>query len=126
MAELPITLEYPWFSSTTTITGPCCAPGVGVGDGDGVGVGVGDGEGVGVGLGFGVGDGEGGGVGLGDGFGAGVGEGLGAGFGDGVGVGVAFDATVLLAPPQPASISRAQRTVTKAGILNPPVKLERM
>ena len=42
MAEVPITLEYPWFSSTTRTTGPCCGV-AGAGDGVGVGVGVGAG-----------------------------------------------------------------------------------
>lgn len=50
MAELPITLEKLWFSSTSRTTGPCCAdPGVGVGVGDGVGPGAGVGVGVGAG-----------------------------------------------------------------------------
>jgi hypothetical protein len=139
MAEFPITLEYPWFSSTTTITGPCCGEGVGVGvglgegvgAGVGVGVGVGLGEGVGVGLGEGVGVGLGTGVGVGLGAGVGVGEGLGAGLGDGlgegtgVGVGVGLGAALLL-PPHPATTSRVEKTEMRASALKPGAKVIRI
>src|SRR5258707_1392830 len=43
IAELPITLEYAWFSSTTSTTGPCAGGGVGGGGGGGGGGGVGGG-----------------------------------------------------------------------------------
>src|SRR5215831_18699958 len=116
MAEFPITLEYPWFSSTTTTTGPCCAEGVGVGVGDGVGVGLGEGvgDGVGVGLGAGVGVGLGDGAGVGDGLGTGLGDGLGEGAGVGVGLGAA-----LLLPPHPATTSKVDKTEIKASALKP-------
>src|SRR5215472_13491880 len=135
MAEFPITLEYPWFSSTTTTTGPCCAVGVGVGVGLGVGVGVGLGEGAGVGVGVGVGLGKGVGVGLGAGVGVGlgagggVGEGLGAGLGDGLGegtgVGVGLGAPLLL-PPHPAHTSRVEKTEMRANALKPGAKVIRI
>src|SRR5262249_20029502 len=127
MAEFPITLEYPWFSSTTTITGPCWAVGVGVGVGLGVGVGVGLGAGVGVGSGVGVGLGEGVGVGLGagvgvgEGFGAGLGEGLGEGTGVGVGLGAA-----LLLPPHPATTSKVEKTEIRASALKRLAKVKRI
>lgn len=43
MDELPITLEYAWFSSTTSTTGPCGVGGGGVGGGGVGGGGVGGG-----------------------------------------------------------------------------------
>jgi len=123
MAEFPITLEYPWFSSTTTTTGPCCAVGVGVGVGLGVGVGVGVGlgKGVGVGPGAGVGVGLGAGVGVGEGLGAGLGDGLGEGTGVGVGLGAA-----LLLPPHPATTSRVEKTEMRASALKAGAKVIRI
>src|SRR5215813_5295072 len=98
MAELPITLEKPWFSSTTTSTFPRCGP-PGVGVGVGVGTGVGLGPGVGVGLGPGVGDG--------------LGVAPGVGEAEGLPGEVGFAASVFLPPlPQPAaSIAAAATTL---------------
>ncbi len=87
------------------MTGPCCVPGVG--EGVGLGEGVGDGTGVGVGEGLGVG------------AGVGLGEGFGAGLGAGAGVGAGVAAAVLLAPPQPATVSAAERTAARADAFHP-------
>ncbi len=99
------------------MTGPCCVPGVG--EGVGLGEGVGDGTGVGVGEGLGVGEGDG------DGVGAGLGEGFGAGVGAGAGVGLGVAAAVL-APPQPATVSTAERTAASADAFHPIEQVIRM